>query len=95
YPFTPNGPCVQGCTLETGKAMFPNYSEDPKSPYFIQSLAYSFESGSDNTREFMTKAGMCMGKCPPAELELYTNQFTEQKAWYNANKNAGLNATTT
>ncbi|KAF9148919.1 hypothetical protein BG015_009304, partial [Linnemannia schmuckeri] len=35
------------------------------------------------------------GKCPPAELELYTNQFTEQKAWYLANKNAGINATIT
>ncbi|KAF9119130.1 hypothetical protein BGW39_000536 [Mortierella sp. 14UC] len=95
YPFEPNGPCVAGCTNQAGKALFPDYSEDPKSPYFIQSLGYSFESGSPNTQKFMTDAGTCMGKCPQTELDLYMKQFTEQKAWYLANKNAGTNATIT
>ncbi|KAG0360022.1 hypothetical protein BG005_011715, partial [Podila minutissima] len=89
YPFQPNGPCVAGCTDKVGKSMFPNYSEDPKSPYFIQSLAYTFESGSENTGKFMTDAGICMTACPPAELKLYTDQYPAQKAWYQANKNAG------
>ncbi|KAG0268105.1 hypothetical protein BGZ95_002622 [Linnemannia exigua] len=95
YPFEPNGPCVSGCTNQAGKAMFPNYSEDPKSPYFIQSLGYSFESGSPNTQKFMTDAGICMGQCPQPELDLYTQQFPLQKAWYLANKNSGVNATAT
>ncbi|KAG0087229.1 hypothetical protein BGZ93_011081, partial [Podila epicladia] len=89
YPFKPNGPCVAGCTDKVGKAMFPNYSEDPKSPYFIQSLAYTFESGSANTGKFMTDAGTCMTACPLEELTLYTDQYPAQKAWYQANKNAG------
>ncbi|KAK3837200.1 MAG: hypothetical protein JOS17DRAFT_669599, partial [Linnemannia elongata] len=87
YPFKPNGQCVAGCTNKVGKSMFPNYSEDPKSPYFIQSLAYTFESGSPNTVKFMTDAGMCMGPCPIEELNLYRQQYDAQKAWYNANKN--------
>ncbi|KAF9154676.1 hypothetical protein BGX20_004619 [Mortierella sp. AD010] len=87
YPFEPNGACVAGCTNEVGKAMFPNYSEDPSSPYFIESLSYTFERGSAKTTEFMTKTGMCMGKCPQAELDLYTAQYPAQLEWYNANKN--------
>ncbi|KAF9896415.1 hypothetical protein BX616_007503, partial [Lobosporangium transversale] len=58
----------------------------PKSPYFIQSLALTFERGSPSTIEFMTKTGMCMGKCPQAELDLYTNQYPAQLEWYNKNK---------
>ncbi|KAG0352888.1 hypothetical protein BGX24_007426, partial [Mortierella sp. AD032] len=97
YPFEPNGPCVAGCTNKIGKAMFPNYSEDPKSPYFIQSLAYTFESGSPNTRQFMTETGMCfgIGPCPTVETDLYSKQYVDQKKWYDANKNAGANATVT
>ncbi|KAG0316400.1 hypothetical protein BGZ97_006915, partial [Linnemannia gamsii] len=91
YPFKPNGPCVSACTNKIGKGMFPNYSEDPKSPYFIQSLALSFESGSDSTREFMTGVGMCQGTCPAAENQLYLDQFPKQKEWYLANKNGGTN----
>ncbi|KAK3806570.1 MAG: hypothetical protein J3R72DRAFT_345788, partial [Linnemannia gamsii] len=87
YPFEPNGPCVSACTNKAGKAMFPNYSEDPKSPYFIQSLAYTFESGSPNTGKFMTAAGICMVACPKGEQDTYNKQYIAQKAWYNANKN--------
>jgi hypothetical protein len=75
--------------------MFADYTEDPKSPYFIQSLALSFESGSDNTIKFMTGVGMCQGTCPAAENQLYLDQFPKQKEWYLANKNASVNATTT
>src|SRR5690554_1609690 len=66
--------------------MFPNYSEDPESPYFIESLSYSYESGSDKTREFMTKAGMCMGRCPEPELDLYNQLYPLKKQWYNEHK---------
>ncbi|KAG0010799.1 hypothetical protein BGZ80_001177 [Entomortierella chlamydospora] len=93
YPFKPNGACVSKCTNQVGKAMFPNYSEDPKSPYFIESLSYTFERGSAKTTEFMTKTGMCMGTCPQAELDLYTAQYPAQLEWYNANKNGGSNPT--
>ncbi|KAF9968939.1 hypothetical protein BGZ73_009008, partial [Actinomortierella ambigua] len=86
YPFKPEGPCVSACTNEAGKSMFPNYSEDPMSPYFIESLSYSYERGSPKTIEFMTKAGMCMGKCPKPELDLYSEQYNGKLAWYNANK---------
>ncbi|KAG0239383.1 hypothetical protein BG011_003941, partial [Mortierella polycephala] len=78
YPFKPNGACVAGCTNEVGKALFPNYSEDPSSPYFIESLSYTFERGSAKTGDFMAKAGMCMGKCPTEELDLYTEQYPAQ-----------------
>ncbi|KAF9903604.1 hypothetical protein EC991_003516 [Linnemannia zychae] len=94
YPFEPNGPCVSGCTIKAGKALLPEYSEDPTSPYFIQSLGFSFESGSPNTQKFMIDAGTCMGACPQAELDLYLKQFPDQKAWYLANKNAVINGTT-
>ncbi|KAF9094439.1 hypothetical protein BGX27_001461, partial [Mortierella sp. AM989] len=87
FPFFPDGPCVSTCTVTAGLAMFPNYSEDPSSPYFVESLSYSYESGSAKTQEFMTKAGMCMGRCPQAELDLYTNQFQAKKAWYLEHKN--------
>ncbi|KAG0283489.1 hypothetical protein BGZ96_012107, partial [Linnemannia gamsii] len=86
YPFQPNGPCVNTCVTTVGKKMFPNFSEDPKSPYFWESLAYSFESGSPNTRNFMMDVGMCQGVCPAAENALYSEQFYYQKQWYLANK---------
>ncbi|KAF9420801.1 hypothetical protein BGZ94_009036 [Podila epigama] len=91
YPFTPNGPCVQACNDKFGKAQFPEFSEDPKSPYFLQSLALTFERGTPKTIQFMTDTGMCFAtsQCPKAELDLYTNQYNDQLAWYQANKNGG------
>ncbi|KAF9176130.1 hypothetical protein BGZ51_001609, partial [Haplosporangium sp. Z 767] len=76
-------------------AMFPNYSEDPSSPYFIKSLSYTFERGSAETGEFMTKAGMCMGRCPADELDLYTQQYPAQLEWYLANKDTAPTVPTT
>ncbi|KAG0249821.1 hypothetical protein DFQ27_009767 [Actinomortierella ambigua] len=96
YPFLPNGPCVSACTNESGKSLFPNYSEDPKSPYFIESMSYGLDSGSPKTAQFMGKNGMCMVKCPKSEQDLYTQQYPARKAWYAKIKAAqGGNGTAT
>ncbi|KAF9163698.1 hypothetical protein DFQ26_002259 [Actinomortierella ambigua] len=96
YPFLPNGPCVSACTNESGKSLFPNYSEDPKSPYFIESMSYGLDSGSPKTGQFMAKNGMCMTKCPKSEQDLYAQQYPARKAWYAKIKAAqGGNGTAT
>ncbi|KAF9397189.1 hypothetical protein BGZ94_006378, partial [Podila epigama] len=88
YPFLPNGPCVDKCMNDVGKALFPNYSEDPASPYFWESMDLSYNRGTPATIQFMTDTGMCFGRsqCPKEELDLYSNQWTAQKAWYDANR---------
>ncbi|KAG0203519.1 hypothetical protein BGX33_009057, partial [Mortierella sp. NVP41] len=86
YPFKPNGPCVADCINTIGKSKFPNFTDDPKSPYFFESLSYTFDRGSEKTVDFMMAVGMCQGKCPAEENNLYRDQFFDQLNWYNANK---------
>ncbi|KAG0082436.1 hypothetical protein BGZ93_002440, partial [Podila epicladia] len=53
---------------------------------FIESLSYSYESGSPKTGAFMMDAGMCMTACSAAEQQVYRNMYSGKKAWYTANK---------
>ncbi|KAG0332428.1 hypothetical protein BG005_005449, partial [Podila minutissima] len=88
FPFQPNGACVAKCTSDAGKSLWADYSEDPKSPFFWQSLAFSYAAGSTNNIEFMRRAGTCMAMapCPKPEMDLYKAQYNAQRTWYNANK---------
>ncbi|KAI8347235.1 hypothetical protein B0O80DRAFT_465842 [Mortierella sp. GBAus27b] len=64
YPFQSDGPCVSKCLSDAGKSLYSSWTDDPNSPNFIESLSYAHERGTDKYRNFMTKAGMCMGPCP-------------------------------
>ncbi|KAF9308484.1 hypothetical protein BG006_005428, partial [Podila minutissima] len=95
YPFLPDGPCVANCINTAGKSMFPNYSEDPKSPYFWESLSYTFDQGSEKTGQFMSAVGSCQVKCPAAENQLYIDQYIPKLTFYKANKPTTTTITTT
>ncbi|KAF9902180.1 hypothetical protein BX616_002017 [Lobosporangium transversale] len=82
YPFKPNGPCVSKCLMDIGKSMNPNYTDDPNSPYFLESLGYGHERGTPTYTTFMYKAGMCYQSCPKEELDLYQEQFQAKAEWY-------------
>ncbi|KAF9373597.1 hypothetical protein CPC16_001768, partial [Podila verticillata] len=86
FPFLPDGPCVANCINTSGKSFFPNFSEDPKSPYFWQSLAYTFDYDHPQRFDFMTVCGTCQNSCPKEENDFYGKQYGAKAAWYKANK---------
>ncbi|KAG0195690.1 hypothetical protein BGX28_000866 [Mortierella sp. GBA30] len=86
YPFKADGPCVEACTMKTGKAIFPNFTHDQSSPYWMQSLAYDHDRSHPKYQEFMMNAGMCMGTCPASETDLFRAQFQAKTEWYQKNK---------
>ncbi|KAF9580043.1 hypothetical protein BGW38_003462 [Lunasporangiospora selenospora] len=91
FPFSPEGACVAACTSTVGKTFFALYDDvDETGPFFLTSLAYTYERGSPTTIQFMTQAGTCMTPCPTAELDLYRAQYPLKLKWYQANKSASL-----
>ncbi|KAG0199116.1 hypothetical protein BGX28_007543, partial [Mortierella sp. GBA30] len=86
YPFKPDGPCVEACSIKTGKALFPNFSHDESSPYWMESLGYDHDRSHPKYQEFMMNAGMCMGACPASETDLFRAQFQAKIEWYQKNK---------
>ncbi|KAF9922277.1 hypothetical protein FBU30_007623 [Linnemannia zychae] len=95
YPFEPNGPCVDTCLTTVGKSMLPNFTNDPASPDFMASLALAHERGTPSYTKYMTDTGMCIMKCPQAELDLYQKQYNAKAAWYTERKNGGATPSTT
>ncbi|KAF9362784.1 hypothetical protein BGX34_005511 [Mortierella sp. NVP85] len=97
YPFKPNGPCVAKCLNDAGKSMFPNFTDNPNSPYFIESLSYAHERGTQKYTDYMTKSGMCLATsaCPQDETDLYQAQYAAKAAWYQENKSKPFTTTTT
>ncbi|KAK3814949.1 MAG: hypothetical protein J3Q66DRAFT_343457 [Benniella sp.] len=77
--------------------MFPNFTDNPNSPYFIESLSYAHERGTQKYTDYMTKSGMCLATagCPAAETDLYQAQYAAKAAWYQENKSKPFTTTTT
>ncbi|KAF9186833.1 hypothetical protein BGZ51_008748 [Haplosporangium sp. Z 767] len=94
YPFKPNGPCITKCLLDIGKSMFPDFTNDPNSPYFFQSLYYAHERTTSEYKQYLSTTNDCNVLCPKEEIELYMSQYTPKHDWYHANK-PGANTTTT
>ncbi|KAG0345559.1 hypothetical protein BG004_003583 [Podila humilis] len=88
YPFTEDGPCVKSCLLEAGKSLYPEYTDDPAAPNFLESMAYGHERGTPKYTAFMTKSGTCMSKCPKTEQDLYNSQFSAKANWFTEKKAA-------
>ncbi|KAF9371004.1 hypothetical protein CPB97_002301, partial [Podila verticillata] len=86
FPFLPDGPCVTNCINTSGKSFFSDFSEDPKSPYFWQSLAYTFDYEHPSRGDFMSACGSCQLGCPADENKLYGDQYGAKVAWFKANK---------
>ncbi|KAG0200889.1 hypothetical protein BGX28_006164 [Mortierella sp. GBA30] len=87
FPFDAEGPCVAACTDSVGKTLFPLYNDvDENDPFFLASLAYTFERGTPTTIDFMIKAGTCMGSCPMTEQNAYRASYPLKLKWYQANK---------
>lgn len=68
--------------------MFPNWSMDPNSPYFMESLEFPHNRGTPAYTTFMGKTGMCNSKCPMDEQNLYKEQYQAKNDWYVAQKSA-------
>ncbi|KAF9124174.1 hypothetical protein BGW39_008405 [Mortierella sp. 14UC] len=103
YPFPPNGACIDACLIATGKAMMPNFTNDPASPDFLASLALAHERDTPAYKKYMGTTGPCVAKCPAAEQGAYLKGYDAKAAWYYnktgkvptsaANPNAGMPST--
>lgn len=69
--------------------MFADFTSDPNNPNFIKSLGYAHDRGTPKYTNYMTKTGLCISKCPQAQLNLYNEQYDAKNTWYLANKNGG------
>ncbi|KAF9181262.1 hypothetical protein BGZ51_005565 [Haplosporangium sp. Z 767] len=88
YPFKANGACVAACLDKAGKSMFPNFSSDPNSPYFIESLSYAHDRGTPKYMAYMTQTGTCISTCPKDEQDQYMADYQAKADWYAANKDS-------
>ncbi|KAG0019519.1 hypothetical protein BGZ81_009692, partial [Podila clonocystis] len=91
WTFPPEGLCVAACTDSVGKTFFPLYDDvDSTGPFFLTSLAYTFERGTPTTIAFMTQAGTCMNSCPISEQNAYRASYPGKLKWYQDNKTPAL-----
>ncbi|KAF9323702.1 hypothetical protein BG006_001231, partial [Podila minutissima] len=84
------GPCIAACTDVTGKSLFCLYDDvDSNGPFFLTSLAYTFEHGTCNSRAFMTEFGMCFASCPKKEQKAHSASYVFKIQWYKDNRGNG------
>ena len=67
---------------KAGKDLFPNFTHDENSPYWLESLGYDHDRSHPKYSTMMMNAGMCMGACPAAETDLFRAQFQAKTEWY-------------
>ncbi|KAG0268600.1 hypothetical protein DFQ27_006238, partial [Actinomortierella ambigua] len=82
YPFAPSSPCMSACSIEEGKKIYPDYTQDPASPHFMKSIEVELFKGHPDYSKFQMNAGMCWMKCPQAEQEAYIKDFPARRAWF-------------
>ncbi|GAA5797031.1 hypothetical protein HPULCUR_002409 [Helicostylum pulchrum] len=87
YNVPTSTPCFTACNVKAGSAVVSGWTMDSSSEKFIPSLAVMCNKGTDQYRDFMTVAGMCMMKCAGDDPELFNAEFAGACAWYGSHKN--------
>ncbi|KAI9491710.1 hypothetical protein BDB00DRAFT_766657 [Zychaea mexicana] len=83
YNVTAGPECISNCRQKAGSAMWSDYTTDPTSPNYIESLSYECVKGTPTYTTFMTQSGICMMSCSSDDQADYGNrEHTEACAWY-------------
>ncbi|KAK9674711.1 hypothetical protein K7432_016973 [Basidiobolus ranarum] len=66
FPFKYPNDCITECAMEAGKKCWPNYTQDPNSPDFVESFACLCGSDQAKVNGFLTDSLNCMleKSCP-------------------------------
>ncbi|KAF7731967.1 hypothetical protein EC973_007072 [Apophysomyces ossiformis] len=80
------GECISNCNKKAGTGLYKDWTNDPASPNFIQSLSYQCQKGTTSYTAFMTDAGMCMMSCSKDEQSAFGKEFGGACQWYAAHK---------
>ncbi|KAI7857371.1 hypothetical protein BDC45DRAFT_578855 [Circinella umbellata] len=80
--------CVKECKISAGRALWSEWTDDPASPNFIESLSYKCQRGDPVYTAFMTQSGTCMMNCSESENSDYGNrEHPDSCKWYEEHKN--------
>ncbi|KAI8146164.1 hypothetical protein BJV82DRAFT_497777, partial [Fennellomyces sp. T-0311] len=81
------GDCTKQCKVNAGRELYADWTDDPTSPNFIESLKYKCERGFPAYTTFMTVSGTCLlGSCSKEEQQDYSREHAESCEWYAAHK---------
>ncbi|KAI9491728.1 hypothetical protein BDB00DRAFT_746836, partial [Zychaea mexicana] len=87
YDVAEPGPCVKECKIKAGQDMWAQWTDDPASADFIESLSYKCERGTPAYTTYMTQSGMCVMNCSADEQADYGNrEHADSCAWYQEHK---------
>ncbi|KAK9762691.1 hypothetical protein K7432_011326 [Basidiobolus ranarum] len=88
FPYTYWPSCVATCNEEAGKVCYADYTEDPNSPNFMESLSCLCDSTNPGHTTFINSLNTCMDEGCWLFQRLPFEYSTEGKmcAWYNKNK---------
>ncbi|KAI9250158.1 hypothetical protein BDA99DRAFT_425192, partial [Phascolomyces articulosus] len=87
YDVAAPGDCVKDCKIKAGRDLWAQWTDDPASPDFIESLSYKCERGNPAYTAFMTSSGTCMMNCPEDQNNDYgSREHPDSCTWYNAHK---------
>ncbi|KAG0167863.1 hypothetical protein DFQ28_002728 [Apophysomyces sp. BC1034] len=83
-PFS--GDCITNCNKKAGTGLYKDWTNDPASPKFIESLSYQCAKGTTTYTAFMTDAGICMMGCSKDEQTAFGKEFQVACQWYSDHK---------
>ncbi|KAG2227777.1 hypothetical protein INT45_002015 [Circinella minor] len=79
--------CVKECKINAGRALWSEWTDNPASPNFIESLSYKCQRGDPVYTAFMTQSGTCMMNCSESENSDYGNrEHPDSCKWYEEHK---------
>ncbi|KAK9760395.1 hypothetical protein K7432_015619 [Basidiobolus ranarum] len=88
FPYTYESSCVASCNEVAGKVCYADYTQDPNSPHFIESLSCLCDSSNPGHTAFMNSINTCMSNnCWFFNRDPFEDTTEGQMcAWYNKNK---------
>ncbi|KAI7886324.1 hypothetical protein K492DRAFT_122730 [Lichtheimia hyalospora FSU 10163] len=75
--------CIADCNKKAGQEQYADWTDDPSSPNFIQSMGYQCGKGTPAYTTFMTSSGTCMMSCSKDDQNAFTSYFADACSWYN------------
>ncbi|ORY07641.1 hypothetical protein K493DRAFT_295445 [Basidiobolus meristosporus CBS 931.73] len=85
YPVSPMPQCIENCNIKAGKGLMAEYTRDPKSSDFINSLELECKQGP-RRMTFMKDAGLCMSSCSSDDQMQYATLYPSTCKWYDLHK---------
>ncbi|KAL4401731.1 hypothetical protein ACI68E_001378 [Malassezia pachydermatis] len=76
--------CIKDCNEQAGQSLWPDWTNDPKSPNFMKSLSYMCVRGTPQYIDFMTKGGQCMTKCSGPDQSAFAKNYGRICGFYDA-----------